>query len=169
MTLQQSSENILSQLAVLLEKMSPEQYMTPVESLSGSGVGSHVRHILEFYECLIQGIESGVVDYDSRSRIKLIESDVDYAKKVLEKIVQVINTTRTNINLKLKLDLSTGNNPVIIDTTFNRELAYNIEHAIHHMAIIKIGVSLAYPTINLDKDFGVAYSTIKYKTQLCVQ
>jgi hypothetical protein len=52
---------------------------------------------------------------------------------------------------------------VTIDTTFFRELAYNIEHAVHHMAIVKIGVREVAPYITLDKDFGVAASTIRHK------
>jgi uncharacterized damage-inducible protein DinB len=169
MTLQQSSEMILSQLSELLEKMNPAQYKSPVESLSGSSIGSHVRHILEFYECLVRGLEDCAVDYDSRSRTLLLETDVEFALTVLKKIIKTINSVHSDHKLKLKVDLSTGNNPVTIHTTFNRELVYNIEHAIHHMAIIKIGVSLAYPALHLDKYFGIAYSTIKYKTQLCAQ
>jgi uncharacterized damage-inducible protein DinB len=169
MTLQQSSEIILNQLSELLEKMNPVQYQSPVDSLSGSSIGSHVRHILEFYECLVKGVENGTVDYDSRSRIRLLETDVEFALTVLKKIIGTINSIQSDLKLNLKVDLSTGENPVTIHTTFNRELVYNIEHAIHHMAIIKIGVSLAYPALELDKNFGVAYSTIKYKTQLCAQ
>jgi hypothetical protein len=50
-----------------------------------------------------------------------------------------------------------------IPTSFNRELVYLIEHTIHHLAIIKIGLNEAFPTIEIPENFGVAYSTIRFK------
>ncbi|MBK7681685.1 MAG: hypothetical protein IPJ26_04015 [Bacteroidetes bacterium] len=55
-----------------------------------------------------------------------------------------------------------------VNSTYKRELAYNIEHAIHHMAIIKIAIENAYSDIVLDKAFGVAPSTIRFQRE-CVQ
>jgi len=49
-----------------------------------------------------------------------------------------------------------------IKTNALRELAYNIEHAIHHMAIIKIGINEVSPYILLPSAFGVASSTIRH-------
>ena len=51
---------------------------------------------------------------------------------------------------------------VTIATTANRELVYNIEHAVHHMAIMKIGVREVAPYVKLSPDFGIAASTIRY-------
>jgi hypothetical protein len=50
-----------------------------------------------------------------------------------------------------------------IETTATRELVYNIEHAVHHMAIMKIGVREIASYICLAPDFGIAASTIRYK------
>jgi hypothetical protein len=52
---------------------------------------------------------------------------------------------------------------VTISTNYFRELTYNIEHAIHHMAIMKIGVREIAPYIPLDENFGVAVSTVRYR------
>jgi len=56
-----------------------------------------------------------------------------------------------------------NDNFIKIDTTSTRELVYNIEHAVHHMAIMKIGVREIASYIKLDPDFGIAASTIRYK------
>jgi hypothetical protein len=43
-----------------------------------------------------------------------------------------------------------------------RELAYNIEHTIHHMAIIKQSIIEHFTYIDLPEYFGVASSTVRY-------
>jgi hypothetical protein len=50
-----------------------------------------------------------------------------------------------------------------VPTNFLRELVYNIEHAVHHMALIRIGVREVAPHITLPPDFGVAASTIRHQ------
>ena len=50
-----------------------------------------------------------------------------------------------------------------IKSSVGRELAYNIEHAIHHMAIIKIAIQTVFPKVKLSDHFGVAYSTVRYQ------
>jgi len=50
----------------------------------------------------------------------------------------------------------------------HRELQYNIEHAVHHLAIIKIGVKTLEDSFKLDDNFGIAASTIRNKNA-CAQ
>jgi len=58
------------------------------------------------------------------------------------------------------VDGTSGNN---IPSTTGRELAYCIEHSIHHQAIIKAGlISMGLNKLT-DDHFGVAYSTIRYR------
>ena len=57
----------------------------------------------------------------------------------------------------------TDKDSVKIKSSLERELAYNIEHAIHHMAIIKIAVQTVFPKVKLADNFGVAFSTVRYQ------
>ena len=57
----------------------------------------------------------------------------------------------------------TDTESVKIKSSLERELAYNIEHAIHHMAIIKIAIQTVFPNVKLAENFGVAYSTVRYQ------
>jgi hypothetical protein len=61
----------------------------------------------------------------------------------------------------------TADEPIIISTNYFREVAYNIEHTIHHMALIRVGINET-TNILLPENFGVASSTIKYRKQ-CAQ
>lgn len=54
-----------------------------------------------------------------------------------------------------------------IQSNYYRELLYNLEHCIHHQALIKVAV-LQFENVLLNENFGVARSTIEYRKQ-CVQ
>ncbi|HOX82724.1 MAG TPA: hypothetical protein PLS08_06825, partial [Chryseolinea sp.] len=66
--------------------------------------------------------------------------------------------------LKLDVGYDLHNEDYItINTTSTRELVYNIEHAVHHMAIIKIGIREVAHYVTLPPDFGIAASTLRHK------
>jgi hypothetical protein len=56
---------------------------------------------------------------------------------------------------------------ITISTNYYREIAYNLEHTIHHMALIRVGLN-EVSGIQLPDDFGVASSTVKHRKQ-CAQ
>ena len=46
-------------------------------------------------------------------------------------------------------------------SSVGRELGFAAHHAIHHLAMIKIGLRCHFPHIQIDRDLGVSPSTIK--------
>jgi hypothetical protein len=164
MNLTKACDNILTQLTELVNQISEEDFGKPIESLGHSTIGQHLRHTLEFFICLEQGFESGLINYDKRAHDKLIESDKFIALSTLNKIKEFIQSKPADKALKLEAGYDLHREEfVVIDTNFLRELVYNIEHAVHHMAIIKIGVRELAPQIKLPHDFGIAASTIRYQ------
>jgi len=158
-------QKILQKLAEAIETLNEAQYQKPCLTLSGSTIGQHVRHIIEFFQCLQNGYEAGTVNYDLRQRNHFIETSKQLAIDSLSKICQQVNKIDKPILLTVAYDETTDE--VIISSTYLREVAYNIEHAIHHMAVIKIGIN-ELSNIELPKDFGVALSTLQYKAT-CAQ
>ncbi len=165
MKLLEPTQEVFSQLKLVLKNIRKEEYNARSESLSGSSIGQHVRHIVEFYQCLIQGYESGKINYDHRQRNKLIEENISYAENCIHEILSGIETKDLKRKLKMEIDYTfSGSEEVeMVDTTFERELVYNIEHSVHHMALIKIGVKELCNYIELPASFGVAVSTIKHQ------
>lgn len=155
--------HILSQLVTLVEQIHVSDFIRPIESLGQSTIGQHLRHTIEFFMCFQHGYERGVINYDRRAHDKLIESDKFMALAAISNIAKFVNSLQERpLNLEVGYDLE-SDDFVTIETTATRELVYNIEHAVHHMAIMKIGVREIASYIDLSRDFGIAASTIRYK------
>jgi len=160
----------LNQLKEVVNQLTDEQLQFPLLVLDGSTIGQHLRHILEFYICLCNSIESGKLNYDHRKRDAEIEVSVDKCIFMINMILQKLHRNLNDIPMNLTADHSMDDikKEISLSTTYYRELLYNIEHIVHHLAIIKIGLkSLASP-IYIDDSVGVAMSTIRNR-KLCVQ
>jgi uncharacterized damage-inducible protein DinB len=155
---------ILKQLSDLVGQLNDADFTKPSKALSHSTVGQHLRHTIEFFICLEEGYQKGIVNYDKRSHDKLIETDRFIALDNLSRIHHFISLQQIDRPLQLEVGYHTSDECCIsVATNYWRELTYNIEHAVHHMAIMKIGVHEVSPHITLPPDFGVAVSTIRYK------
>jgi hypothetical protein len=166
------NNNLIIQAKIVLEQLSTvinqlitndEAYSTKQELLEAS-IGEHTRHIIELFQCLLAQYDSGIINYDARVRNKTIQTEALSAVAAIQNILEQIHLP----NKPLQLHHINGTNGAIaIDSNYNRELLYNIEHTIHHLALIKIGLA-ALPSIQVPQHFGVAPSTIQYKLQ-CAQ
>ncbi len=164
MQLSDTAVKILGQLQDFALQVKDQDFSKPSEVLSGASIGQHLRHTLEFFICLEQGTSQGLINYDKRIHDKLIESDKYIALNAIHRIREFISHQNSNKVLKLEVEYSATNDDcVIIETNYWRELSYNIEHAVHHMAIMKIGIKQVAAYIQLPLDFGVAASTLRYK------
>ena len=159
--------NILDQLEDVLGKLNNNELTIPVKALSGSSIGQHFRHSMEFIHCLMNGYDQGEVNYDLRERSVELETDIQFIIERIRAAKQFISSCDIKKNLKLDINYDPESDTVIsIQSNLERELAYNIEHIIHHMALVKIGIKETCPHIELPAGFGIAISTIKYQNSL---
>ena len=174
MTLLTSNIVQLEDIRTLLGKVPEGVYSMERDVLSSASIGQHVRHLLEFYVTLQQGFKTNVVCYDARARDLRIETDVSYAIQVVEKSIRFMSssffddishkrtiTLRASYGVEFPVDID-------IDTTVERELAFCLDHAIHHLAIIKIALIDGGVDLDLGAGLGVASSTLRYR-QTCAQ
>lgn len=167
MNLHRACSRILSQLSFLIHQIKEEDFSKPCETLNGSTIGQHLRHTLEFFLCLEKGFEQGLINYDRRAHDKLLEQDKFIAIAVIDRISNFVENGMAERPLFLEVGYDLAREDfVTIETNVMRELVYNIEHAVHHMAIIKIGLKEVGSYIQLPNDFGVAASTIRYQEVL---
>ncbi|TAH27292.1 MAG: DinB family protein [Cytophagales bacterium] len=154
---------VLIELNNSISTLTYDEYNQSISLLSNSSIGEHTRHIIELFQQLLDGYEIGVIDYDKRKRNIEIQQSIDFA---IECIANIISCVDKN-NKVLVLKTLHNNKENQIATNYYRELIYNIEHCIHHQAIIKTAFLYLGKT-DLSENFGVAKSTIKYRKQ-CVQ
>lgn len=166
MQLQQAVNNVFVQLSATLDQLSQEQYVQPCKTLFNATIGQHVRHIIELFQCLESGYGSGLVNYEKRKRDLRIETDKAFASGLLIEVHQGLEKANKALKLEACYD-EHDTEPLTLDTNFYREVAYNLEHTIHHMALIRVGIT-EVSDIELPEEFGVASSTIKYRQQ-CAQ
>ena len=166
MQLQQAVNNVFVQLADTLQQLTPEEYVKPCNTLFNNTIGQHVRHIIELFQCLEKGYDSNSVNYEKRPRDIAIESNKQRASELLEDIFKELDRPNKELILEACYD-EHSTKAITITTNYYREIAYNLEHTIHHMALIRVGIT-EVSRIQLSDDFGVASSTVKYRKQ-CAQ
>jgi uncharacterized damage-inducible protein DinB len=164
-----ASDN-LAQLQGLLEKISDDTYRARPAVLFGASIGEHYRHILEFYLLLVSGSFTGLISYDRRERDARIATDINFAKATIKQIESGLETLELDLLVHLETDFSNnGESEKHLPTSLGRELAYCVEHSIHHQAIIKAGLIDLGCIQLVDDHFGVAYSTMRFRNQSCAQ
>jgi len=166
MILKQSIQHVFIQISHALDQLSEAEYVQPSRILFNATIGQHVRHIIELFQCLHNGYNEGVLNYEKRKRDYRIETDKEFAAFLLRKIFRNLDKPNKRMVLVAE-DYDEAVEAVEIPSNYFREIAYNLEHTIHHMALIRVGIN-EVSSVVLPDEFGVAYSTIKFRLQ-CAQ
>lgn len=159
----QSIHSTLAAFRQVIAQLDNTTYAQPCIALSQATIGEHTRHSIEMFQCLLDHYTSGVVDYDARKRDNRIQTDVTVAQQCLEALATQLVLPNKSLLLKQSFEGIT----LSIATNFHRELVYNLEHCIHHQALIKVAL-LEFKALEVDEEFGVARSTLNYRKQ-CAQ
>ncbi len=155
----QSTLNTLQKSNSLLSLLNNEQLCNTSVSPYYSSIGSHIRHILDFYDCILN-IENNLVDLTKRKRDESVESYTESAIIYLESIKERIRDISFEINEEIKVLDDLGMGKIEIKYTFSSLLAQANSHTIHHYAIINYilnGLNIEFK----DVTFGLNPTTPK--------
>lgn len=152
---------LLTQTDFVVRQLSPEYYSALLPVLMGNSIGKHVRHILDLMECLVSANLTSELNYDERKREPEVEISPERALQKIRFLIEEIEKLDSNKKLKLKQKISRLD--VVLETQMDREILYNIEHTVHHLAIIRIGIEHHFSQIEIPENFGIAYSTVQHK------
>ena len=154
--------DFLQQGIDLLERHSPESYVNADGQTFGSSIGSHMRHVLDHYNSLANGLSTGIVDYDARIRGTKVETDLSTGIAVARDLKSRLEGLEIALDRSVTVVVSanTRDSDASSISTIARELQFLASHTVHHYALIAI--SSRMQGINPPDTFGVAPSTLKY-------
>ena len=154
------NDRCLESLAALVRRLTDADYVCPVQPCD-AGIGSHVRHVLDHYDALLNGIDAGRVDYDSRERDPATECDRRVALARIDSLrvdVAALAQRAGDAPLRVCLDCGTGGR-MPAASTLSRELQFLVSHTVHHDALIAAAARAL--GVETEHGFGIAPSTLK--------
>jgi uncharacterized damage-inducible protein DinB len=131
-----------------------------------SCIGSHIRHILDFYDCILIGLPTNEVDLTSRKRDEKMHCDCNYASKNVSRVIkqmQALSLVDLHQTIEVYDDLGLGKTK--IPYTLGSLLAQANSHAIHHYAIINYMLDRLGVQVN-DESFGYNPTTPRSEVNL---
>ncbi len=155
----------------LLENLTDSEYNHLADPYFTASPGKHFRHILDHYNCFIDGLKERHIDYDSRCRVSQIETDIQSAIKASNRIIDQLKTlefilineqkhAERTIQVTNCTSVESGTTAPV-ESSLERELIFLHSHTTHHFSII--GAILKLQNHRVDPDFGVAPSTLAYE------
>ncbi len=156
----------LGQAADLLQSCSREYYTARTEACFNSTIGGHIRHILDHYHCFFQGLASGMIDYDDRQRETTTEDNPDTGGQIIRQYRTALAALDEPLDRVVQVKMATGgdHDQVWSTSTVGRELQFLVSHSVHHYALI--ATICAIIGVPVPADFGIAPSTLRYRTEL---
>jgi hypothetical protein len=153
----------LNKIRRLVSIIEDSEFTREIRVLSFSTIGQHVRHILEIYLAILNG-RTGEICYDKRKRDVLVQTNRNKACESIDYLTASLMRWKTDGAAILKANYQVDAiEELLFSTSLYRELAYALEHSVHHQAIIKIGLMELGLNIKEIASLGVAAATSRYK------
>ena len=145
----------------LLKTISDEQYSNATIAPYYSSIGSHIRHILDVFDCVFEGLSVSKVDLSARKRNEIIELKTAEGLLYFDKIITQLNEFKSSDFehvIAVVDDLGLG--VIEQNYTLGGLLIQAHSHAIHHFA--SLGYIISQLGIEIpDTDFGLNPTTPK--------
>ena len=145
----------------LLNSITDNEYSNATVPPYFSSIGCNIRHVLDAFTSIINGFESGHVDFSDRKRNTICEEQTEEGIRYIKETIQRLHALKNEDFAKIiAVTDNLGNGDVTINYTLENALAYAHSHAIHHFA--SIGFLVSQLGIELqDADFGYNPTTPK--------
>ena len=107
-----------------------------------SGIGKHVRHILDHFLALHQGIENGNIDYNSRQRDIEIENGAELALRLIKQLIEWFTQPNSElkdcaVKVESEIALKQQQN-MLFDSSLSRELCITQTFLfVNHLMVMK--------------------------------
>jgi DinB family protein len=157
-----AAEDVLRQGCGLIDAVDTDTY-AGLEEESSSSIGAHYRHILDHFQCLLDGVRARSINYDARRRSPIIETSRAAATVATEHLIDEFRRLPAHLfdqPCSVVYNVSYNGEAVAVPSTVAREIMFCVGHAIHHYAILKMLCTVR--SVALPYEFGVAPSTLRH-------
>lgn len=149
----------LSNAIFLIDAIDDDIYTNVSVGPYYSSIGSHLRHALDFFDCIINGLQTNNIDLTARKRDEIVSTNPEAAKAHIYNIQQKLTSfVDVNTDYLLHVTDNLGDGKVTIMYTLESILAQANTHATHHYAIISYMLSTLQVNIEIP-GFGYNPST----------
>ena len=148
-----SNLKTLQKTSVLLSNLTNEELSNNSVSPYYSSLGCHIRHILDFYDCVLNIDSNKRIDLIARKRNNNVECNCEDALQYLNIIIDKLNKINCKVEEKVIVIDDLGLGKTEINYTLGAIFAQANSHAIHHYAIINYILDSLNISVN-DNDFG---------------
>jgi hypothetical protein len=151
----------LRRCQAIIDQLTPDQYTH--QPPGHSSIGEHIRHLLDHFNCLFRGLETGLCDYDARERNPELEAEPGMARSAIDEIIsrlEALGDRALDTGLPFCCEIAPNRGRTTLPSTRARELAWLSAHTIHHVAIMVTLANLC--GIEMPHGIGLAYSTETY-------
>lgn len=116
-----------------------------------SSIGSHIRHTLDFFDCIISGLDTNDIDLTARKRDEILSTNLEAAKNHMYSLQEtLLSYIDVNTDYLIHVTDNMGQGKITVSYTLESILAHANSHATHHYATIgyilcQLGVDLKIP------------------------
>lgn len=156
--------DIALQALEYLEQISETHYQTKATPHFSGSPGQHMRHVLDHYHAVIEGVDCGLVDYNRRRRNSAVERDLRQARDQWQTLkMQLADIQQYDEKLPVEVESEVSlfdTHSERVRSTLGRELMFVSSHAIHHFSLLAVMASVTGLTV--PKNFGIAPATLSF-------
>ncbi|GAA3517857.1 hypothetical protein GCM10022393_35010 [Aquimarina addita] len=141
----------LTNAVALLNEIDSETYCDTSIGPYYSSIGSHIRHTLDFFDCIITGLDTNNIDLTARKRDEVLSTNKEAAKDHIYTIQKtLLSYIDVNTEYLIHVTDDMGQGKVKVNYTLESILTHANSHAVHHYATIgyildQLGVELKIP------------------------
>jgi hypothetical protein len=155
---------IVQQAKQFLLSTSEQAYQAVLKPHFSGSAGAHMRHILDHYLAVKEGLISGNINYNKRNRHSQIEQNPQIALIMWQEIEHwLVGVCQLDANLSLQVVSESSmceTQNTETQSTLARELVFVSSHAVHHFSLLAIITSLQ--GLETEEHFGLAPATASY-------
>ncbi len=145
----------------LLENITDEQYSNASIPPYYSSIGANMRHVLDVFTCVFNGLEKKCIDFSDRERNQLVEQKTVFGIAYFKDVIEQLHCFKIeDFNTIISVSDNLGTGSITMNYTLGSALIQAHSHAVHHFASIgfiihQLGIELP------DADFGYNPTTPK--------